>query len=58
MKLSAPTQIVFLIAVVLAVFGIVSYFAASPYWIHAAEAFWAPVAGWAVLTVGCLMKGL
>lgn len=55
MTLSAPTQLVFLIALVVAILGIVATFVAIPF--VSAYAFWVVVAAWAILTIGCLFKG-
>ncbi len=56
MKLSAPTQLFFIIALVVTILGILGKLgvvaAIAPY------AFWFAVAGWAVLAVGSLMKGV
>ena len=58
MKLTAPTKIVFLISVVLIVFGLVSWLAFSPgqalYGLSTLITF----AGGALLSLGVLLKGL
>lgn len=54
MKLSAPTQLVFIIAVVLVVLAIISIYVAIPY--VSAHAFWVAVVGFAVLAAGCLFR--
>ena len=56
MKLSAPTQPVFLIAMVLALVGIISIFVSIP--VLSGFAFWLVVAGLVVLAAGNLLKGL
>lgn len=57
MKLSAPTQLIFLIAAVLAILGLL----AGPLGVIAAlsaYAFWLTFVGWALLAIGCLMRGM
>lgn len=53
-KLSAPTQLVFIIAVILVVLAIVSIYVAVPY--VSAHAFWVAIVGFAVLAAGCLFR--
>lgn len=56
MKLSAPTQMVFIIAAVLAILGLL----AGPLGMIAAlanYAAWLLFAGWALLAIGCFFKG-
>lgn len=55
MKLSAPTQLFFLISLILAIVGIVATFTPIPF--ATANAFWVVVAGYAVLAFGCMFKG-
>ncbi len=55
MKLSAPTQILFLISLVLAVLALLGHFTVVP--TLAQYQFWFAIAAYAVLVVGCLMKG-
>jgi len=56
MNLSAPTQAVFLISLILAVLALIGAFVhvafLTPY------AFWLAIIGYIVLAVGCLAKGL
>lgn len=55
MKLNAPTQVFFIISLVLiiiAVLGGLGVISAV-----AGYSFWLAVAGWAVLMIGCVMKG-
>ncbi|MBF0589862.1 MAG: hypothetical protein HQL53_12115 [Magnetococcales bacterium] len=54
--LNAPTKNVFLIAVVLGVLGIVGHFVAIP--IVTPWAFWLLVAGFVLLVVASLVKGI
>ena len=55
-RLNAPTQLVFLISLVLAVLGVLAIFISIP--IVSAYAFWFVVAGYVVLALGCIMKGM
>lgn len=56
MKLSAPTQPVFLIAVILGILGILGLFGViAPV---AGYACWLVIIAFALLTLGCLLKGL
>ncbi|MBL4773528.1 MAG: hypothetical protein JKX98_07995 [Alcanivoracaceae bacterium] len=56
MKLNAPTQIVFLIAVVLAVLAILSTFVAIP--VVSGYAFWILTAAFVLLAASNILKGL
>jgi len=56
MKLSAPTQIMFIISLVLVGLAVASLFVAVP--VIGGHAFWVAVAGYAVLAFGCLFKGV
>ncbi|HSM20566.1 MAG TPA: hypothetical protein VK844_09380 [Hyphomicrobiales bacterium] len=56
MTLSAPTQVVFLISLILAVLAVLGVFASIP--VVSANAFWFAIVGYIVLAVGCLAKGL
>lgn len=56
MNLSAPTTIVFLISVVIAIIGVLAglgIFAIIPI-----SAFWLVTIGYVVLAAGCLFKGI
>jgi hypothetical protein len=55
MNLSAPTQAVFWISVILAVIALCGFFFAIPY--VTAYAFWIAIIAYVVLAAGCLMKG-
>jgi hypothetical protein len=56
MKISAPTQMIFLISLILAALAVIAHFVAIPY---ATEyQFWLAVGGYVVLAAGCLMKGM
>lgn len=56
MKMSAPKGIIFLISLILAGAGIVSYFTKIPF--VSDNRFWFTAAGYIVLMLGCLFKGL
>lgn len=56
MNLSAPTQITFIIAAILAIVGLLGRLAVIT--AVAPNAFWLAFAGWVVLTAGCLMKDI
>jgi heme/copper-type cytochrome/quinol oxidase subunit 1 len=55
MTLNAPTQIVFIIAVVIAIIAVLGALVAIPF--VSAYAFWILVLGFIVLAGGVLMKG-
>ena len=55
MTLNAPKQIVFIIAVVLAVLAVLGYFVAIPF--VSLYAFWILAIGFIVLAGGVVMKG-
>jgi hypothetical protein len=54
-NLSAPTQVVFLISVVLAVLALLGLFVRIPF--VSLYAFWVMTAAYVVLAIGCLLKG-
>ncbi len=54
MKLSAPTQVSFIIAVVLAVAALLGMLVAIPF--VSANAFWVLLAGFVVLALGAMLK--
>lgn len=56
MNLSAPTQAVFLISLILAVLAVIGVLTPIPY--ITPYAFWLAIVGYIVLAVGCLAKGL
>ncbi|MEM8863550.1 MAG: hypothetical protein AAGD96_35025 [Chloroflexota bacterium] len=56
MKLSAPTQPIFLIAVALAVLAIVGSIVTVPY--LTAYGFWILLAAFVILVLGNIMKGV
>ena len=55
-RLSAPTQIVFLISLALVLLAIVGLFVNIPF--ISMYAFWVAVIGYAVLAAGCVLKGV
>ena len=56
LKLSAPTQIVWIIALILGVVGILGVLGVIT--ALAAYAFWLVVAGWALLLIATVMRGM
>jgi len=56
MQLSAPTQVVFIISLILAVLALIGYFVNIP--IVTQYQFWIAIAGYVVLAAGCMMKGV
>ncbi len=56
MTLSAPKQIIWVIAVILGVLGILGYFVAIPF--VSANGFWLVSAAFALLAIATLVKGL
>lgn len=57
MKLSAPTQAIFVLSLILAVLALIGQFVPTvPY--VAAYKFWLAIAGYAVLAAGCMLKGV
>jgi hypothetical protein len=55
-RLNAPSQLTFLIALVLAVLGVLAIFVSIPF--VSGYAFWFVTVGFIVLALGCVMKGL
>ena len=56
MKLSAPTNIIFIISAIIAILGIlagVGVLAVIP-----VPAFWLVVIGYVILALGCMLKGM
>jgi len=56
MSLSAPTMVVFIISLVVAVVGILAGLAVIPS--LPLSAFWIVVVAYAILAAGCLLKGV
>jgi hypothetical protein len=55
MNLSAPTQVVFIISLIIAVLALIGYFVNIPYVTQ--YQFWFAIVAYVVLAAGCLMKG-
>ena len=61
MKCNAPTQIVFIISLVLAILSLLGVFGvlgSIGLGVIASYSYWLAFASWAVLAAGCLLKGL
>ena len=56
MTLSAPTQLVYIIAVIVAIIGLVAYFGVIA--AITVYAFWIMTVAFVVLAVACLMRGM
>lgn len=56
MKLNKPKNITFLIAIIIAVLGLIGHFASIPF--VSANDFWFVVVGFVLLALGNLVKGL
>lgn len=56
MKLNAPKQITFLIAVIVGVVGIIGSFISIP--VISGIAFWLLAGGFVLLALSCVLKGL
>ncbi|MCO5132952.1 MAG: hypothetical protein M9908_01110 [Phyllobacteriaceae bacterium] len=56
MSLSAPTTVVFIISVIIAIIGLLAGLAIIPG--LPISAFWIMVIAWVVLAAGCLFKGM
>jgi hypothetical protein len=57
MRLNAPTKMVFLISLVLAVLALVGYFVPTVPYLHTYE-FWLALAAYVVLAAACVLKGV
>ncbi|MEX2128890.1 MAG: hypothetical protein WD871_11725 [Xanthobacteraceae bacterium] len=57
MNLNAPTQIVFIISLIIAVLALIGHFVPTiPY--VSSYSFWLAIIGYVVLAAGCMMKGV
>jgi hypothetical protein len=56
MRLNAPTQMVFLISLILAVLALVGHFVLIPY--VTTYQFWVAIAAYVVLAAACVLKGV
>ena len=54
MKLSAPTQLLFIVSVVLAILSLVGHFQTIDF--ITPNAYWLMLIAWIVLTVACLFR--
>lgn len=57
MRLSAPTQVVFIVSVILVILALIGQFVPTVPFISVYK-FWLAIAGYVVLASGCLMKGV
>jgi hypothetical protein len=57
MNLTAPTQLIFIISLILAVLALIGYFVPMIPFVSV-YAFWFAIVGYAVLAAGCVMKGI
>jgi hypothetical protein len=57
MRLNAPTKMVFLISLILAVLAVIGYFVPSVPYLHTYE-FWLAIAAYVVLAAACILKGV
>ena len=56
MALNAPAFVTFLVSLILAVLGVLAIFVTLP--VVSGYAFWFVTAGYVVLALGCIMKGM
>jgi hypothetical protein len=56
MNLNAPTQLVFIISLIIAVLALVGHFVNVPFVTQ--YQFWLAIIGYVVLATGCVMKGV
>lgn len=56
MKLSAPTQPIWIIAAILGILGVIGHFVSIP--VVSPYQFWFVVVGWALLVLATMLKGL
>jgi hypothetical protein len=55
-KLNAPTQVMFLVSLVIVLLAIIGLFVNIP--VISMYAFWIAVLGYVVLAAGCVLKGV
>ena len=55
-KLNAPTQVMFLVSLVIVLLAIIGLFVNIP--VISMYAFWISVLGYVVLAAGCVLKGV
>jgi len=56
MRLNAPTQVVFLISLALAILALVGHLVTIPF--VSVYAFWIAIVAYAVLAAACVLKGV
>jgi hypothetical protein len=56
MNLNAPTQLVFIISLIIAALALIGYFVNVPFVTQ--YQFWFAIVGYVVLAAGCVMKGV
>ena len=56
MNLNAPTQVVFIISLIIAVLALIGHFVNIPFVTQ--YQFWFAIIGYVVLAAGCVMKGV
>ena len=56
MNLNAPTQVVFIISLIIAVLALIGHFVQIPF--VSEFRFWFAIVGYVVLAAGCIMKGV
>lgn len=56
MSLSAPTTVVFIISVIIAIIGLLAFLAVIPG--LPIPSFWIMTIAWVVLAAGCMFKGM
>lgn len=55
-RLNAPTQVVFLISVILAILAVIAIFVTVP--IISGYSFWVMTAAFVILAASCVLKGM
>ena len=56
MRLSAPTQLIFLVSLALAIFALIAFLVRIPN--VSPHAFWIAIIAYVVLAVGCALRGV
>jgi len=56
MNLNAPTQVVFIISLIIAVLALIGHFVSIPF--ISEYRFWLAIIGYVVLAAGCVLKGV
>ncbi|MBI4274292.1 MAG: hypothetical protein HY659_06305 [Rhizobiales bacterium] len=55
-KLNAPSQVIFLISLILAIVAVIGVFVVIPF--VTLYAFWIAIVAYVVLALGCVLKGM